>query len=154
MIITLFSASVKRSLWGSQHLQWLSCWNAIYIFHSSDFSVMCAICVTPSFPSFISTVLLSLLHLQAVYFMPPLTVSVKFCLASFHHVSAYFLLSIHILWPFSCLPHVASCVFCVWAPISGPPVLWARWSRLLWETLWHGEGIKDWPDVSRAWSTS
>lgn len=41
-------------------------------------------------------------------------------------------------------PHKASCVHCVWAPVSGPPVFWARWSSLLWEALWHGERIKYW----------
>lgn len=37
-------------------------------------------------------------------------------------------------------PRLAPCVLCVRAPLSGPPVLRASWSRLLWETFWHGEG--------------
>lgn len=65
------------------------------------------------------------------------------------HLSSYFHLSF-IFLP----PHAASCVHCMRAPVSGPPVLWARWPRLLWETLWHGEGIRGRPAVDylhRVW---
>lgn len=46
---------------------------------------------------------------------------------------------------FPALLHLAPCVLCVRAPLSGPPILWASWSRLLWETFWHGEGCNSWP---------
>lgn len=41
--------------------------------------------------------------------------------------------------------HVAPRVHCVRAPLSGPPVLRARGSRLLWKAFWHGEGFHGGP---------
>lgn len=38
--------------------------------------------------------------------------------------------------------HAAPRVHCVRTAVSGPPVFRTRRSRLLWEALWHGEGIK------------
>lgn len=99
------------------------------------------------------------LYLHSCFSSPPCVHrSSSFCLplcffSLLSHSTTYlpsFLLSLHISWSFSSLsslPHVASCVHCMWAPISGPPILWARWSRLLWETLWHGEGMKVRPDI-------
>ena len=122
----------------------------LFCFHSDDFILICAICVSHNFTSFISTVAF---HLLPVYTVPPVSVClfVFFCLESFHHlpsifpsVSSHFMVFFFPVFP---PPHVASCVHCMWAPISGPPVLWARWSRLLWETLRHGEGMKVQPGV-------
>lgn len=90
-------------------------------------------------------------HFWTVYIVPLLSFCLFgfFSLVLFRLVSSSFLLSVHVLLQFSCsIPsHVASRMHCVWTPISGPPVLWARWPCLLWETLWHGEGIKGWPAV-------
>lgn len=92
--------------------------------------------LSPQLCSVISTPTSSFHYMQSVSFIiflsgviPPL-----FCLFTFYG-----------RFPVFRPPHVASRVQCVWAPVSGSPVLWAKWSRLLWETLWHGEGIKDWP---------
>lgn len=115
-------------------------------FHSNESTLICAKCVTHTFTSFIPTVLFGVLHLQAVCTIPPLSVSLwRLSTTYLHHFFCLFIFYGH--FPVFPPPHVASRVHCVWAPISGPPILWARWSCLLRETLRHGEGNEDWPDV-------
>lgn len=128
MAIVLFSALFSIHSLPVRVLKHLSCVWLILL------SVL-----SPQLCSVISAPTSSFHYMQSVSFIiflsgviPPL-----FCLFTFYG-----------RFPVFRPPHVASRVQCVWAPVSGSPVLWAKWSRLLWETLWHGEGIKDWPPDS------
>lgn len=101
-------------------------------------SLKCVMCDSYLYHLYLHSLSLSCVHHSSIICLSPLFSLMSSFLLCFH---------IYVCFPICLPPHVASCLHCMWAPISGPPILWARWSCLLWETLWYGEGIKDRLDV-------
>lgn len=127
--IHLFLYSFKKSMCSLKCADSFLC--ELYLHSGFHCFKLWAVCITLQLP----TVTLCIHSFSGI--SPPSSI---YCILASPVISHF-----TVLFPIFPSLHVASCVHCVWAPISGPPVLWARRPCLLWETFWHGEGIKDRP---------